>query len=445
MFQTLLDYYTQFNELSRSNPMVAGMVGLWGAGLVTYMLRSVPMNIFHFFRSQLITSITVTNAENMAWSNKNGLQFEALMKWFYKNGKLRLSRNFVLESSIEENDSVFIGAGAGYHFFVFKRRLFWIKKEPAGVNIQSAKQINTVVVFCLSRSLKLIEDFVQEFSYKFPENRKRIYNWGNEDWCNPVPLYSRPLNTVIINKALKQQIISDLETFYASRDWYEQRGFTYKFCQILHGPSGTGKTSLIRALATYFKKNIYNLKLSDMTDRSFALALSSVEPGSFVLIEDVDSSNAVMRRKHIEKGPKRKEEGDDVPALDKYGDDDGETKESFRFLTLSGVLNALDGIAVLDDVVIFMTTNRIHSLDEAIIRKGRVNRVTEIPFLEDEEVRDYVALLYPELEVSKTFRFSSIAGCDLEDLYKTHHDNFDHFIEAIPKEDDIPFLRKKHG
>lgn len=47
--------------------------------------------------------------------------------------------------------------------------------------------------------------------------------------------------------------------------------------------------------------------------------------------------------------------------------------EGLTRVTLSGLLNALDGVSSAEDRIIFMTTNYIDRLDKALIRPGRVD------------------------------------------------------------------------
>jgi mitochondrial chaperone BCS1 len=42
-------------------------------------------------------------------------------------------------------------------------------------------------------------------------------------------------------------------------------------------------------------------------------------------------------------------------------------------VTFSGLLNALDGVASSEERIIFMTTNHVERLDQALIRPGRVD------------------------------------------------------------------------
>lgn len=44
-------------------------------------------------------------------------------------------------------------------------------------------------------------------------------------------------------------------------------------------------------------------------------------------------------------------------------------------LTLSGILNTLDGIVSLDNKIIILTTNCIKNIDSALLRSGRVDKL----------------------------------------------------------------------
>ncbi|KAK2052518.1 hypothetical protein LY76DRAFT_630014 [Colletotrichum caudatum] len=98
-----------------------------------------------------------------------------------------------------------------------------------------------------------------------------------------------------------------------------------------------------------------------------------------------------------------------------------------RTVSLSGLLNVLDGVASQEGQVLIMTTNHIEHLDEALIRSGRVDKKIEKIFntvfqqseeeLSDldnredsnEEVQrlaDQFAALVPELEFSPADIFS---------------------------------------
>src|SRR5690606_10180375 len=116
---------------------------------------------------------------------------------------------------------------------------------------------------------------------------------------------------------------------------------------LFYGEPGTGKTSMISALANHFTKNLAVLSLNSIkTDEQLAEALANAPNNAFIVIEDIDACGVNVSRTHEEK-----QQG----------------------ITFSGLLNALDGIITADETVIFMTTNHIDRLDPALIRPGRVD------------------------------------------------------------------------
>ena len=47
-------------------------------------------------------------------------------------------------------------------------------------------------------------------------------------------------------------------------------------------------------------------------------------------------------------------------------------------MTFSGLLNALDGVASAEERIIFLTTNHVERLDEALVRPGRVDMTVRL-------------------------------------------------------------------
>lgn len=187
--------------------------------------------------------------------------------------------------------------------------------------------------------------------------------WGGWNRRQDVP--TRTLDTVVLGGDQKERIVADLSEFRRREADYVRLGVPYHRGYLFHGPPGTGKTSLAKAIANQFELDIYFVPLADLEhDTSLLNMVSEVRPGSMLLLEDVDILHASHAR-----------ETNDKP---------------FAGVTLSGLLNALDGVSTPHGLVTVMTTNDMSTLDPALIRPGRVDVVEEVGFVDD----DHLARLF---------------------------------------------------
>lgn len=148
---------------------------------------------------------------------------------------------------------------------------------------------------------------------------------------------------------------------------------------LLYGEPGTGKTSTIKALANYTGRHMFEIKLSLVQDdnelmhilyKENAVIKTGYGGGShceiplsnrIYIFEDIDAECDIIADRAIKYKEKKEKE-----------------KEEKQKLTLSGILNALDGILELNGAIIVMTTNHVDKLDPALIRPGRVNMRIEM-------------------------------------------------------------------
>ena len=172
-----------------------------------------------------------------------------------------------------------------------------------------------------------------------------ISDRGSFYWRNVGTRPARLLQSVICDDGIAQTAFTDMSDFLESATWYADRGIPYRRGYLLHGEPGTGKSSLVMALAGTLKMPVYQVSLSEqaLTDSTFSLLLNAVDPNSIVLLEDVDAAFC-----------------------------DRASREGSN-LSFSGILNAIDGVAASEARILFMTTNHVEKLDPALIRPGRVD------------------------------------------------------------------------
>lgn len=99
------------------------------------------------------------------------------------------------------------------------------------------------------------------------------------------------------------------------------------------------------------------------------------------------------------------------------------------------LLNQLDGFDTRGDVKVIMATNRIESLDPALIRPGRIDRKIEFP-LPDVKTKRHIFKLH-------TSRMSLAEDVDLEEFVMTKDDLSGADIKAVCTEAGLLALRER--
>ena len=441
----LLDLFSQFNTYAKTNPVVAGAVGLWGLGVLTWLVRYVPSSIYYFLKRQLTTTLTFNNSS----IGTNLDTFANFMRWFEDNRWSRYSRSLSLNgawSYRDEAEGTVVGMGNGSHFFLYKSRPFWLSRRQMteGAMHQVTYEIT---ITALGRNRQLLLDLIEEFRYKPKADSIGIFVWHERAWIRMADIGRRPLKTVVLDPVIKQGLLNEIDRFQGSQSWYEERGLAYKKTFVLCGVGGTGKTSLVKALAGHYGMNICRLSLQSMSDSMLEHAFAAAPKNAMILIEDFDSANATKSRFRrrwddpVQPTPVVQTSvsalSSDVPtsaptpvegvalrgALDLTG----------GMLSLSGILNALDGVVSLDGRLVFMTTNVLDQIDPALLRKGRVDRIHELKALRHPEVCHYISVMFPEYEQHFNFTFEDILGCDLQSFYLDNSEDVHAFVDAIPK------------
>lgn len=254
--------------------------------------------------------------------------------------------------------------GPGQHFIRYSGAFIHVNRQREAnrteMLVSGSRPFETTTLTTLYRDRFVFESIfreARELAEKAVEGKTIIYNARGVDWEKfGNPRQKRPLNSVVLEKGVKERIVADIQEFIASHKWYADRGVPYRRGYLLYGPPGTGKSSFIQALAGHLDYSIAIMNLSErgLTDDRLNYLLTRIPQRTLVLLEDVDAAYN-NRRQKVE--------------TDGYAGAN---------VTFSGLLNALDGVASAEERILFLTTNHIERLDEALVRPGRVDMTVRI-------------------------------------------------------------------
>ncbi|KAJ4490998.1 P-loop containing nucleoside triphosphate hydrolase protein, partial [Lentinula aciculospora] len=194
--------------------------------------------------------------------------------------------------------------------------------------------------------------------------------------------HKRPMSSIVLNPGVKEMLLSDTKDFLNSEKWYADRGIPFRRGYLLHGVPGSGKSSLIHAIAGELMLDIYALSLSAawINDATLTTLMGRVPARCIVLLEDLDAAftRSTGRRSKKDKKKDKKEKKDKKRRrIGASGINGGanatDAMSEVNTLSLSGLLNALDGVAAAEGRLLFATTNHLDHLDPALSRPGRMD------------------------------------------------------------------------
>ncbi|XP_055348755.1 mitochondrial chaperone BCS1-like [Paramacrobiotus metropolitanus] len=144
------------------------------------------------------------------------------------------------------------------------------------------------------------------------------------------------LYTVRHSQGVAESLIQDVQEFLDSAAWYQRKNVPYRRIYLFHGPTGTGKTRFIMALAGYFNRSVCLLNLRDgtLTDNVLLRLMDDAPADAVILMENVDTA---------------------------FGDPEGVGLAVLR------LLNALDVGQLKNGRLIFLTANRLDRVAAALI------------------------------------------------------------------------------
>ena len=283
----------------------------------------------------------------------------------------------------------------------FRHNGYWFKisrdnDRLQGEYSQSVREREKIQIMVLWRSAKpikrLIDDARERWLSRYaastkirrpaPKEQRSSYSAWRTITMRP----TRPMSTVVLDDEQKVGILQDINDFLKPKTarWYANRGIPYRRGYLFHGPPGTGKSSLSFSIAGLFGLDIYCLSLTEitLTEEDLILLFNTLPKRCVVLLEDIDCAGVSRpeprkkgsKRKKSKKSRKNRKSKKESDSSDSSDEDDASLRRSPKLknaITISGLLNAIDGVASQEGRVLIMTTNYPDKLDSALIRPGR--------------------------------------------------------------------------
>ncbi|KAH9711281.1 AAA-ATPase [Citrus sinensis] len=299
--------------------------------LIPQQLRSYLCTTFyHYLFNPLSNNLTLVFDE---WSGMSRNQvFDAAELYLRTKINPDTERLKVSKTSRQKNFTVSIEKGEEVTDSFQNVQLQWkfVCKEPQNNHSGEKryfelsfhqKHKQTVICYYLPHVVERANEIKQEEKVVKLYNRECPYDddddggGGGGMWGSINLEHPSTFDTLAMDPELKQMILDDLDRFLRRKEFYRRVGKAWKRGYLLYGPPGTGKSSLIAAMANYLSV--------EMKDRQ----------------------------------------------------NDGASVGSNTKLTLSGILNFIDGLwsSCGDERIIVFTTNHKERIDPALLRPGRMD------------------------------------------------------------------------
>lgn len=297
-------------------------------------------------------------------------------------------------------------------------------KKDTSDSTNKLKSNNNIIIESKTANVDLLKEYVDNISRLQKEHRKvlKIYRpiyeskKENTRWDTIKVKTNKTMENTIVSEEVQLEVFEDVNWFMNNEAWYAKKGIDYKRGYILYGVPGTGKTSIIKAIANRYSLPIFSIDLGNIKSNDELTRLTNkinylVEDKNYILaMEDVDRCKLFKDRGY-------------------YGGGGERTKVS-----MSCFLNCLDGIVETHGRITILTANNFTILKSksALIRPGRIDKCVEIGCCDRDQMKRLIQNFYDkEIDIEDIRVKNNVTPAQLIKFMQSASDDIEETLQFI--------------